>query len=246
MQKMTITQFVELIKTTKIYSSHDFTETVYPHRDDTDAPAQDCGYIWNELIADGIEITYQNMYMHPQGKPSRATLQSPDNGDLQIDKMQITIFDCDGDEIDRDQLCEIITENTDIENLNMGVLGEDEFEEIDNDEETDMDTITVQRDNDLDIKFTGERIAAVSSSDNNARSDFSGNTGRWADLALYRTQGGKLICEQIGHTRWQGEHTRHSGAVCETEAQVIEFFGTGWLSKKLYDDADIDAAVEIE
>jgi len=91
---------------------------------------------------------------------------------------------------------------------------------------------------------TAEVIAEASSSPNNAFREYSGTAGRWSELRLYRTRGGKYICEQIGRTQWQGEHDRHSGAVCETEVEVQEFFGHGWLAKELYDDAGI-AAVEI-
>jgi len=104
----------------------------------------------------------------------------------------------------------------------------------------------VRRDGHRDISFTGELIAEVSSSPETARSDYSGATGRWAELRLYRTKGGKLVCEQIGRTQWQGEHDRHSGAVCDNEAGVVEFFGHGWLAKELYKEAEIDAAEEIE
>ena len=36
----------------------------------------------------------------------------------------------------------------------------------------------------------------------------------------------------------------NSGAACDTEAEVIEFFGTRWLAKELYAKAGIEA-VEI-
>ncbi len=72
------------------------------------------------------------------------------------------------------------------------------------------------------------------------------NLSAASKLRLYRTQGGKYICEQVGRTQWQGEHDRHSGAVCETEAEVQEFFGHGWLAKELYDRAGIQAVEVIE
>jgi hypothetical protein len=65
-----------------------------------------------------------------------------------------------------------------------------------------METITLTIDNEPDLRFTGERIAFNSSSANNARSDYSGSTGRWTELALYRTIGGRYICHQIGRTQW--------------------------------------------
>lgn len=37
-----------------------------------------------------------------------------------------------------------------------------------------------------------------------------------------------------------------SGKVCETLAEVKEFFGHRWLAKELYAEAGIDDAVEVE
>jgi hypothetical protein len=34
--------------------------------------------------------------------------------------------------------------------------------------------------------------------------------------------------------------------VCETAADVIAFFGHGWLAKELYDDADIEDVQHVE
>jgi len=66
-------------------------------------------------------------------------------------------------------------------------------------------------------------------------------------LALYRTQGGKYICSQIGRTQWQREHDRHSGAVCETAECVCEFFGNGWLAKELYaETTEIDCDERVD
>lgn len=109
-----------------------------------------------------------------------------------------------------------------------------------------MTKYRVERDGDKDLSFTGELIAESSSSPETARSDYSGATGRWSELRLYRTKGGKFVCEQIGRTQWQGEHDRYSGAVCDDEAGVQEFFGHGWLAKELYEEAEIEAVEIIE
>jgi len=109
-----------------------------------------------------------------------------------------------------------------------------------------MEQHVVERDGDRNIKFTGEMIASASSSANNAHSDYSGSTGRWTELRLYRTKAGKFVCEQIGRTQWQGEKDRYSGAICETTDEVQDFFGHGWLAKDLYYAANIDTAEEVE
>lgn len=113
-------------------------------------------------------------------------------------------------------------------------------------EESDMEQFTVRRDNDRDLRFTGTRLGHIQSTDGNAGRNSSGSAGRWTELALYRTTGGKYICEQIGRTQWEGEHTRYKGAVCETIADVMQFFGHGWLAKGLYAEAGVDTAQDIE
>lgn len=65
-------------------------------------------------------------------------------------------------------------------------------------------------------------------------------------LALYKTEGGKLICERIDRTRWQGERDSHHAKVCANNNEVIDFFGHGWLAKELHKEAGIDAAERIE
>lgn len=117
-------------------------------------------------------------------------------------------------------------------------------EDIDMDET--METITLENDNAPAIRFTGELVAETSSSNNNASSYYSGQTGRWTTLKLYKTKGGKFVAQSIGHTQWQGEHDRHKSAVCEDEAAVIAFFGHGWLAKDLYEEAGIEDVQDVE
>jgi hypothetical protein len=106
-------------------------------------------------------------------------------------------------------------------------------------EDNDMETITLQRGNDRDMEFVGELVAEESSSSNNASGAYSGAAGRWSELRIYRTKSGRLICEQVGRTQWQGEHDRHSARVCDTDEEIVDFFGHGWLAKRLYDSAGI-------
>lgn len=103
--------------------------------------------------------------------------------------------------------------------------------------DTDYQQHTIKRDGDRDIKIKGEIVGEAASRE---------ETGRWAELTLYRTAGGRYVCQQIGRTIWEGEHDRHSAAVCYTTEEVVGFFGVGWLAKQIYDSAGIDAAEEVE
>lgn len=257
MTTITRQQFIDLIKSAAITCDSEQVEINYGQDQPCDyedvgddirkiyAPDMVWGWIFNTLTAPGIEVTYQNIYEHVVGKPSTAAISDDVPDDWQIEKLP-TVLDEDGDEIDSDDLLDLILEHSNINQFDLPVLGSDEYLTIDNDEGSDMDEHIVERDNDSDIKFRGELIASESSSNNNASSYYSGSPGRWTTLALYRTAGGRYVCEQVGHTQWQGEHDRRSGAVCETVDEVIEFFGHGWLAKQLYAEAGIEDALIVE
>jgi len=104
----------------------------------------------------------------------------------------------------------------------------------------------IRRSGDRDIVFTGELIGSAETSPDTARSNYSGSNGRWQELELYRTQSSKLICQRMDRTQWQGERDHYEAKVCANEAEVIEFFGTGNLAKKLYEDAGIDCVEEVD
>jgi hypothetical protein len=167
-----------------------------------------------------------------------------------------SIVDDDGDEIDGWEFDDILKEKLDgaeweYEVKRLLPTADDEIEDLDTDEDKDMTEemkeYVIERDNGPSIKFTGTHVAGAGSSANNAAgSSYSGETGRWCELDLYKTKGGKFVCAQVGYTQWQGERNRYSAAVCESEAEVIKFFGQGWLAKRLYENAEIENVVEIE
>jgi len=103
---------------------------------------------------------------------------------------------------------------------------------------------SLQRDN---LTFEGELIATAASTDDPQSSDFSGSTGRWTELALYKTTvGGTWVCSRIGRSCWQGERDSHEATQCKTEQELIDWFGTDWLAKRLLKSAGIDSAEHID
>lgn len=110
-----------------------------------------------------------------------------------------------------------------------------------------MEKITVERDNDRNLVFTGELIAKVSSSDDRAMgSSYSGETGRWQILKLYKSKSGKFIAQRISRTRWQGERDTYTAKVCSNHDEIVEFFGSGWLAKELFEEADVNADIDLD
>jgi hypothetical protein len=116
------------------------------------------------------------------------------------------------------------------------------IEEIDL--ETDMDEaleeLEIERDNEPNLRFRGKKLATARNSANNAARNYSGQTGRWMELTIWKTSSGKYVCQSIGYSQWQGEHTRYKAAVAIDEAGVIAFFGHGRLAKELYEEAGFD------
>jgi len=111
-----------------------------------------------------------------------------------------------------------------------------------------MKQFELVRDGAPDLKFSGERLASVRNSPDRSRGEgWSGSTGRWTKLCLYRTAGGMLVCRRTQYSAWQGERARQDEVVMfDSTASVIKWFGYSDLAKELYQSAKIDASETIE
>ena len=197
---------------------------------------------WLSLTStrNGITITCTEMFSYDEYEPDTFSTGE----DWAVDGIIVT--DEYGDEMNAFLLCNNYL-NNDFSNFDYSVFDIEQITDFDVDENSNMDTITLRIDNAPNIRFTGEMVASVASSDDmSAGSSYSGDRGRWTELILYKTKGGNFICHEIGHTRQQGERNRFKGKVCETLGEVKEFFGYRWLAKKLYIEAEIDDAVEVD
>lgn len=202
------------------------------------------GWASKTSTLDGIKITYTEGFNYDEYNPD--SLFTGTEGQDDVWSIEgVVVVDEDGDELSAHELADYL--NSDFSSIDYSVLGIEQVIDIDVDEDSDMKTFILEIDNAPNIRFTGELVASAASSDNQAMgSSYSGQTGRWTELALYKTKGGKFVCHQIGRTRWQGEGDRFSGKVCETLAEVKEFFGHRWLAKELYAEAGIDDIIDVE
>lgn len=168
-------------------------------------------------------------------------------GNFETDFM---FMDEEGEEIESWRLEAVLTEKLNgygWESLVQDLLPTPEIEEIDINEDSDMQTFTLEIDNAPNLRFTGELVATTQSFDDmSAGRRYSGFRGCWTELELYKTKGGKFICHQVERSCWVGVRDRYSGKVCETHEDVKEFFGQGWLAQDLYANANIDNAVDVE
>ena len=108
------------------------------------------------------------------------------------------------------------------------------------------ETFTIERDGEPDLRFTGTKIAGTSNSPDRGHSDWSGQTGRWTTLRLYKTDGGRYVCHRVEHTQWQGDHDTSAAEACDNLDEVQAFFGYGRLAKEIYYEANIEAVQEID
>lgn len=243
-KQISIPDFISILKTAKIVGQFEAqgsdTEGWINDNGDDEFYHVAFGFVYNTLTtADGLfEIFYQEGYRHVEGMPS--TVEYGDNvGEPWIiNKNVFYVVDEDGDEIKEWELFEIVEQNTNITDVAAIDLGDDDEEDVgmvDGNKKT-----RVERDNAPDIVFSMDWVCTAENSPDTAHPDYSGSTGRWWKLKLYKTLGGKFVCQKIGYTQWQGEKTRRTAIVCETEADIIKFFGQGQLAKDLYAAAEIE------
>ena len=99
-------------------------------------------------------------------------------------------------------------------------------------------TFVITPNNGIDVEFDGHLIAQASSEPKDDRK-------RWTELELYRTVTNRFVCVETGKSIVDGEHDRVTVDARNSEAEVIEFFGYGWLAKRLYAEAGIKATMSV-
>ncbi len=81
-----------------------------------------------------------------------------------------------------------------------------------------------------DLRFTGTLLTRAATRAVN---------GRWAEMHVFKTRGGRFVALKLGRTLWVGESDRVEVQVFETLAQVGEFLGHSALAKFVKDDLGI-------
>lgn len=109
----------------------------------------------------------------------------------------------------------------------------------------EMQTYVLRQTNRPSIKFKGELVAKASSSPDSARCSFSGTTGVWQQLSLYRVHDGRLIAYKRDLSQWIGAKANEVAQICSNIQEVQNFFGYDWLAKELYEEAGIDCSIEV-
>lgn len=256
MRQMTLSQFEQFLERDdwEREQEHEQIDTICyddqewnPETRDYEIVGRTKVYGWCSVTStlDGITITYTAGYDHLVNNEDSLDISDDQDAPWQI--CGAKVVDEDGDEVELADIVRRIPSS--FSAFDTDALQITETTDIDMETEMadDMEIIELQIDNAPNLRFNGKLVAYASSSPDQATGSwYSGQVGRWTELRLYKTAGGKYICHQIGRTQWQGERDRYSGAVCETEAEVIAFFGHRWLAKELYEHAGITDAVAVE
>ena len=200
---------------------------------------------WASKVSEleGIEVTYSEYFGYDDHDPASLTTTTDGIGDVWVLK-GASIIDENGSEMDINELAPKLP--CAFSDVDYSKLIIEQVTDIDVDENSEVATYKLKVDNAPSLLFTGQCLASVASSDNQAAGlDYSGQRGRCRSYGLYKTQGGKYICRRIDCTARDDERDCYSAKVCDTLDQVKDFFGYDWLAKDLYEEAGIDDSVAV-
>lgn len=144
------------------------------------------------------------------------------------------VVDEDGDELTVTEIEDFLPHE--FTRVDYGVLQIEQTIDVDIVAGLEDQAITLTVCNKPDIRFNGVLVGSVASSgDAGMREHFSGYTGRWSELALYKTAGGLLVAHRANRSLWQGDQDHYDGQVCSDIEDVYDFFGDGDLAKRIYE-----------
>ena len=118
------------------------------------------------------------------------------------------------------------------------------------------ETWTLKNDDAPSVRFEGTVIGFVNHDDYVTRNGYTGSDNYDTTLTIYRTVGGKYVCERELISPWSKVDPEQLNGrvhkdvrqvmVCTTEAEVFAFFGHSDLAHKLYQEAGLEDVVEID
>lgn len=103
-----------------------------------------------------------------------------------------------------------------------------------------MKEFRIERTGKRPLKFEGELIGEASGG-------ISGEEGAlpcWTEMAIYRTAGGKYVCEVRSKAIMEMDSLKAD--VVKTLEEVVEYFEPSPVSRELFDAAGIDDSIRVE
>lgn len=239
MKTITIDEFKALVALEDWHRTEDYEimDRSYPRETDLSAES-DVRHVWGcsskTSTHDDVKIIYKEGFNYNEFDAD--SLSTGTEGQDEVWSIEgVLVLNEDWEEMGAHELADYL--NADFSSIDYRVLDIDQVVEIDTEGGIGAETIKLDIDNEPSVRFPGEVIAKTASSE---------KTGRWTELFLYKTVGGKFICHQVSRTLWTGEREKFRGKVCSTLDEVREYFGYRWLAKELYDEAKIDYSINVE
>lgn len=99
----------------------------------------------------------------------------------------------------------------------------------------EMEFLTISREGERPLKFTGKLVGEASTSWERASSDYSGSVGIQHCISVYQTTGGNAVVQIVRETQWQGDHDSNHAMLCkganEAEAFIANIFNSNELPR---------------
>ena len=173
------------------------------------------GTVQKNSVLNGITITYDEHYEFDDSEPRSLKVHAAGDYEWSIEGVEVVADDNIANEeaeaLDTLELIEYLpAEFSEIDYAFLEPKFKQITDAVDGAVDADNEIFTIPVNNSPDIRFVGKKIAETSSSKHRASEFYSGKTGRWTELHLYKTKGGKYVCQQIGRTEWIGEYDRYS------------------------------------
>jgi hypothetical protein len=191
-----------------------------------------CGAV--DSSKDGVIIMYQEGYEFEENEPD--TFSTSTEGLNNVWEIKgACIVDEDGEFLDiHDFNSELVA--CGFSDIDYSHLVLEETEELDFDENSDLETFILDVSYEPKIKFSGELIASSINSPDRTMPDWSGSTGEWEELYVYKTLNNNYICYLRELTLWQDNESYFHCNFCKNLDEVKEFFGDHKLAEELYED----------
>lgn len=111
-----------------------------------------------------------------------------------------------------------------------------------------METITLQRTGRRPVSFTGELLARVETSSEQASGIYSGGVGHSSEVRVYRAEfSGRYVVAVTRYSQWQGELTTHEVELFEDGSELAAWIESSaplalWARDELIAALDLPAA----
>lgn len=109
-----------------------------------------------------------------------------------------------------------------------------------------MEKVRLARSGQRALEFVGELLAEFATSPNQASPRWSGAVGRWEEVRVYQTQGGKYVVWVADYTQWQGERDHYEAHIFDSLEEVMEYLEEEepWAAEPIAEELELSEVLE--